>query len=73
MAHRVLTFVYLHKDRFEAEWNLTSSHRFRSGQDMQYAFAYMHFMASVRRPFNITEEFNELDTDENGSQFALLP
>jgi hypothetical protein len=30
--------------RWPEEFNKTSSHRFRTGQDMQFAFSYMYFM-----------------------------
>jgi hypothetical protein len=30
--------------RWPEEFNKTSSHRFRTGEDMQFAFSYMYFM-----------------------------
>ena len=56
------------QDRFPEAWDLTSSHKFRSGSDMQYAFAYFYFMMSVREEFNLTREFKALDVDMNGSR-----
>ena len=34
---------------------------------MQYAFAYMYYMMSVREEFNLTAEFRDLDTDSDGN------
>lgn len=33
---------------------------------MQYAFAYYWFLMSQKKPFNVTEEFDKLDTDGDG-------
>jgi len=52
--------------RFPQEWEQTSSHRLRSGQDMQYAFAYFYYLMSVEDLFNTDEEFGNLDTDGDG-------
>ncbi len=59
-------FIIRMQNKFPVEYNVTSSHRLRSGQDMQYAFAYMYYMLSVREHFNVTNEFAALDTDEDG-------
>lgn len=53
-------------DKFPAEWAATSSHRLRSGQDMQYAFAYFYYLMGVENPFNTSKYFTELDSDLDG-------
>eukprot|EP00042_Codosiga_hollandica_P052484 m.666937 g.666937 ORF g.666937 m.666937 type:complete len:1519 (-) comp58506_c0_seq6:3156-7712(-) len=54
------------QERFPEAWNRTSSHRFRSGSDMQYAFAYMYYMMSAKQSFDPVVEFQRLDTDGDG-------
>jgi len=51
---------------FPEEWEATSSHRLRSGDDMQYAFAYYHFLAETSSPFNASATFDDFDMDSNG-------
>eukprot|EP00047_Mylnosiga_fluctuans_P003985 m.232102 g.232102 ORF g.232102 m.232102 type:complete len:1323 (+) comp12300_c0_seq1:20-3988(+) len=52
--------------RFWHEWDATSSHSLRSGNDMQYAFAYFYYLVGQARPFNVSEQFSRLDTDGDG-------
>ena len=52
--------------RFPEDWDRTSAHSLRHSHDMQYAFAYMYFMAHQEKFFNSTEQFTRLDTDGNG-------
>eukprot|EP00039_Didymoeca_costata_P011413 m.160069 g.160069 ORF g.160069 m.160069 type:complete len:1577 (-) comp15166_c0_seq2:5-4735(-) len=53
-------------DRFPEEWKHTSSNRLRSGDDMQYAFAYFYYLMSVQNKFDPVKEFNLFDADGNG-------
>lgn len=39
--------------RWPEEFNRTSSHRFRTGDDMQFAFSYMYFMMHQVRSTHI--------------------
>lgn len=32
-----------------AEWEATSRHRFRSGEDMQYAFAFYYYLMNLHK------------------------
>ena len=54
------------KDEFPEQWEATSSHQLRSGTDMQYAFAYMYYMMSVEKEFDVDREFAKLDADGDG-------
>jgi|ERR1711924_117695 len=52
---------------FPRQFELTSSHQFRSGKDMQFAFSYFYFM--MNEPSGEShEDFlkNRIDTDKNG-------
>ena len=42
------------QQRWPNEWNATASHRLRSGQDMQYAFAYFYYLIHARVDYNLT-------------------
>lgn len=54
------------QNSFSAEWDATSSHKVRSGTDMQFAFAYFHFVMSAKRNNTIEEFINQLDSDGSG-------
>eukprot|EP00053_Salpingoeca_punica_P018525 m.182084 g.182084 ORF g.182084 m.182084 type:complete len:1404 (-) comp17455_c0_seq3:254-4465(-) len=58
--------MYELEHTFPKEWDATSSHQLRHGKDMQYAFAYFYFLIHQKLDFNLTEEFNRLDTDRDG-------
>ena len=52
---------------FPQEYDATSSHRFRSPQDMQYSFAYFYFVTHQVKVFDLKREFEEvLDMDGDG-------
>jgi UDP-N-acetylglucosamine-lysosomal-enzyme len=42
------------QSKWPNEWNATASHRLRSGQDMQYAFAYFYYLIHARVEYNLT-------------------
>lgn len=51
------------------EWNATSAHRFRSPTDMQYSFAYYHYLFNRRKVQtpDLRRYFSAVvDTDNNG-------
>ena len=52
---------------FGKQWEQTSSHRFRQENDLQFAFAYYHFLISERQMFDVDAIFSEFDTDRSGS------
>jgi hypothetical protein len=55
------------QDKFKAEFERTSSNRFRSSTDMQYAFSYNYFIMSELEELNATRLFDEeVDLNANG-------
>jgi hypothetical protein len=52
--------------RWPAEFEATSSHRFRSGDDMQYSFAYFYYLMHARRERLPQDFLKELDNDADG-------
>ncbi|KAK8733624.1 hypothetical protein OTU49_006396 [Cherax quadricarinatus] len=55
------------QNRFKEEFELTSSHKIRQANDMQYAFSYYFFLMSEKRIRTITEIFSIFDTDNSGT------
>ena len=57
------------QEKWKGEWTATSSHRFRSPSDMQYAFAYYYYLANRHEahPPDIMKFVSEnIDTDSDG-------
>uniref|UniRef100_A0A9J8BXD4 N-acetylglucosamine-1-phosphotransferase subunits alpha/beta n=1 Tax=Cyprinus carpio carpio TaxID=630221 RepID=A0A9J8BXD4_CYPCA len=54
------------QDTFPQEFDKTSSHRVRHSEDMQFAFSYFYFLMSALQQLNISEVFEEIDTDHSG-------
>ncbi|XDV25035.1 hypothetical protein PO909_029036 [Leuciscus waleckii] len=54
------------QDIFPQEFDKTSSHRVRHSEDMQFAFSYFYFLMSALQQLNISEVFDEIDTDHSG-------
>jgi len=57
-------------EEMQAQWpeefKATSSHRFRSGKDMQYAFSYFYFLMHAPRGRKPQHLLKELDADGDG-------
>ena len=53
--------------KFEDDWTETSRHRLRQSNDMQFAFAYFHFLMSETKAFDAADIFEEFDTDRSGT------
>ena len=53
--------------KFSNQWSLTSSHKLRSAEDMQYEFSYFHFLISEKSEFYVSNVFDEFDTDGSKS------
>ncbi|XP_068087207.1 N-acetylglucosamine-1-phosphotransferase subunits alpha/beta [Anabrus simplex] len=53
--------------RFSKQWDLTSSHKIRSPQDMQFAFSYFYFLMSEKYIRPLEEVFDTFDTDLSGT------
>ncbi|XP_041472270.1 N-acetylglucosamine-1-phosphotransferase subunits alpha/beta-like isoform X1 [Lytechinus variegatus] len=51
---------------FEEEYDITSSHRLRHSRDMQHAFSYFYYLMGTPKIVNVTEVFDEFDTDGSG-------
>jgi len=54
------------QQRFPLEWDLTSSHKFRSPQDMQFAFSYYYFLFHEKEDISVEEIFDIFDSDSSG-------
>ncbi|XP_048726912.2 N-acetylglucosamine-1-phosphotransferase subunits alpha/beta-like isoform X2 [Ostrea edulis] len=53
-------------ERFPAEFEVTSSNKIRSRNDMQFAFSYFYYLMGVTRNQTMEEIFVQLDTDNSG-------
>lgn len=51
--------------RFPEHWRQTSAHRFRSANDLQYAFSYFYFLMSERTNRTLTQWLSRFDTDHS--------
>ena len=54
------------QERFAEEFDRTSSHKVRTGDDMQYAFSYFYFLMNEKKEMDIPLAFERLDTDRSG-------
>ncbi|XP_051911382.1 N-acetylglucosamine-1-phosphotransferase subunits alpha/beta isoform X2 [Hippocampus zosterae] len=54
------------QDTFPDDFDKTSGHRVRHPDDMQFAFSYFYFLMSTQQQLNISEVFDEVDTDHSG-------
>lgn len=54
------------QDMFPEEFDKTSGHRVRHSEDMQFAFSYFYFLMSAQQQLNISDVFDEIDTDHSG-------
>ncbi|OWF50745.1 N-acetylglucosamine-1-phosphotransferase subunits alpha/beta-like isoform X2 [Mizuhopecten yessoensis] len=53
------------QDMFPEEWAVTSSHKIRSSDDMQFAFSYYYYLMGVTTNVTIAQVFDEMDTDKS--------
>ncbi|KAM3587973.1 uncharacterized protein V6R79_017937 [Siganus canaliculatus] len=54
------------QDTFPEEFAKTSAHRVRHPEDMQFAFSYFYFLMSAQQQLNVSQVFDEIDTDHSG-------
>lgn len=54
------------QEKFKEDFEITSSHRFRSRNDIQFAFSYYNFIISELIDFNAENFFTDLDLNANG-------
>lgn len=52
--------------KWEKEFNVTSSNRFRSDDDMQYTFTYFYYLIHHGEKEKLRDVFNKLDRNKNG-------
>ena len=58
--------IFWELTRFPKEWDVTSSHKIRSSDDMQFAFSYMYYVMSEPEPTTVQQVFAEYDNDHSG-------
>ncbi|XP_067855339.1 N-acetylglucosamine-1-phosphotransferase subunits alpha/beta [Heptranchias perlo] len=51
---------------FPKEFDKTSDHKVRHSEDMQFAFSYFYYVMSALQPLNLSDVFDEVDTDRSG-------
>ncbi|KAM9313503.1 N-acetylglucosamine-1-phosphotransferase subunits alpha/beta [Gastrophryne carolinensis] len=54
------------QDLFPAEFDKTSAHKVRHSEDMQFAFSFFYYLMSAIQPLNVSQVFNDVDTDGSG-------
>ncbi|XP_056430538.1 N-acetylglucosamine-1-phosphotransferase subunits alpha/beta [Hyla sarda] len=54
------------QDLYPAEFDKTSAHKVRHSEDMQFAFSFFYYLMSAIQPLNISQIFQEVDTDGSG-------
>uniref|UniRef100_A0A1A9ZVK5 LNR domain-containing protein n=1 Tax=Glossina pallidipes TaxID=7398 RepID=A0A1A9ZVK5_GLOPL len=59
------TIIEAMQEKFAHEIFNTASHRFRSSNDIQFAFAYYSFLMEETRATSVREIFSEFDTDHS--------
>ncbi|XP_067906254.1 N-acetylglucosamine-1-phosphotransferase subunits alpha/beta isoform X2 [Heterodontus francisci] len=51
---------------FPNAFDKTSNHKVRHSEDMQFAFSYFYYVMSALQPLNLSDVFDEVDTDRSG-------
>ena len=61
--------------QFWRYFDMTSSHKIRRTDDMQFAFSYAYYLMDAPARMNMSLAFDELDTDGSGKGFSwhILP
>ncbi|XP_072123501.1 N-acetylglucosamine-1-phosphotransferase subunits alpha/beta isoform X2 [Mobula birostris] len=54
------------QDLFPEAFDKTSNHKVRHSEDMQFAFSYFYYVMSALQPLNLSDVFDEIDTDRSG-------
>jgi len=56
------------QERFPTEYDVTSGHKFRAPNDMQFAFAYFSYLTHIQEQFNLQAIWDqEYDTNHDGN------
>ncbi|XP_028409646.1 N-acetylglucosamine-1-phosphotransferase subunits alpha/beta-like [Dendronephthya gigantea] len=53
--------------KFPKEFDVTSSHKLRSKDDMQFALSYFYFVIDQTKAFDVSLLFQEVDADKSGT------
>ena len=53
------------QNRFQDEFKITSKHKVRNSEDMQFAFSYFYYLMSEKRKLLAGEIFDKFDTDKS--------
>lgn len=63
-----ITFVCVCENvcRFPREWEVTSSNRVRSPNDMQFGFSYYYYLQGAVVQVQAADIFDQMDTDHSG-------
>ncbi|XP_072408106.1 N-acetylglucosamine-1-phosphotransferase subunits alpha/beta isoform X1 [Chiloscyllium punctatum] len=51
---------------FPEAFDKTSNHKVRHSEDMQFAFSYFYYVMSALQPLNLSDVFDDVDTDRSG-------
>ena len=54
------------QEEFWVEYDVTSSHKVRASDDMQFAFSYFYYLMSEKKSMMLEEVYRQLDTDQSG-------
>lgn len=54
------------QDLFPEAFDKSSDHKVRHSEDMQFAFSYFYYVMSALQPLNLSDVFDEVDTDRSG-------
>uniref|UniRef100_A0A8C2V646 N-acetylglucosamine-1-phosphotransferase subunits alpha/beta n=2 Tax=Chinchilla lanigera TaxID=34839 RepID=A0A8C2V646_CHILA len=54
------------QDMFPEEFDKTSFHKVRHPEDMQFAFSYFYYLMSALQPLDVSQVFDDVDTDHSG-------
>ncbi len=60
------------QNTFSHHFDITSSHKIRSSNDMQFAFAYNYYLMSELKQINSSYIFDSFDADSSGYEIIFL-
>ena len=53
--------------KYQTSWDRTGSHKLRSASDIQYSFAYFHYLLQEKTQQTVEQVFDYFDTDRSGT------
>lgn len=66
MATPTMTILYVNVSRFLQPWSQTARHRFRSPNDVQFAFTYFYFLMTENATSSLSDVMHSVDSDHSG-------